>query len=56
MIGRFYKKKMNEIVFNNQGGRTALHYAAKNGHIEIVKYLIDEHGVDVNIQDKVSDE
>ena len=44
------------MIFNNQDSKTAFHCAAKNGHIEIVKYLIEEHKVDVNLQDNVSDE
>lgn len=35
----------------DDGGATAMHYAAMNGHIEAMDYLLD-HGVDINIQDK----
>ena len=30
-------------------GRTPLHYSAENGHVDVVKYLVD-HGADMNIQ------
>lgn len=33
----------------DDGGATAMHYAAMNGHIEAMDYLLD-HGVDINIQ------
>ncbi|AES61597.1 ankyrin domain protein [Medicago truncatula] len=33
--------------FNNAQGRTTLHMATTNGHIDFVKYLIDT-GVDLN--------
>ena len=32
-------------------GRTPLHWSAENGHVAVVKYLVD-HGADVNIQDE----
>ena len=31
-------------------GMTPLHYSADNGHVAVVKYLVD-HGADVNIKD-----
>lgn len=39
----------------DQGGYTPLHYAARNGHPEVVKYLC-RHGVDVTIKDNYSKE
>ena len=36
-----------------QYGRTMLHYAAENGQIDIINYLLDI-GADPNIQDEVS--
>ena len=31
-------------------GNTPLHFSAENGHVAVVKYLVD-HGADVNILD-----
>jgi len=36
-----------------QYGRTPLHWAVRNGHIEVVRHLISS-GADVNKADKVS--
>ena len=30
-------------------GMTPLHYSALNGHVTVVKYLVD-HGADINVQ------
>lgn len=32
----------------NSQGRTPLHYACRNGHFEIARYLVEEHGANVN--------
>ena len=40
------------VVFG-QDGDTALHKAAKRGHIEVVVLLL-EHGVSANVQNNVS--
>ena len=32
-------------------GWTPLHYSAKNGHVAVIKYLVD-HGAHVNIKDE----
>jgi len=37
-----------------QGGMTALHYACRYGHIEVVKHLISNKA-DISATDKVSD-
>ena len=37
-----------------QGGRTALHLAAMNGHVEIVDHLVSQVSQDVNKTDNVS--
>jgi ankyrin repeat protein len=38
-----------------QVGYTPLHRASSNGHLEVVQYLIEECGADVNAKDKVSE-
>ena len=43
------------ILFSVQDGCTALHKASMNGHLEVVKLLLQFH-TDVNIKDKVSTE
>ena len=35
---------------NNRAGLTALHFASRNGHIEIVKLLLNQTDIDVNIK------
>ena len=37
-----------------QDGWTALYFASKNGHVEVVKELLSRSEIDVNIQTKVS--
>ena len=37
-----------------QFGRTALHYACMNGHLEVVKHLINNNA-DISATDNVSD-
>ena len=48
---RFLHLIMSFILY--QGGRTALHWAAMYGYIEVMRLLLDK-GADVNIKDKVS--
>lgn len=36
-----------------QNGKTPVHYAAENGHTNIIK-ILTENGCDLNIKDKVS--
>ena len=43
-----------DYIMYHQGGRTAPHYAAKNGHTEIVKLLLDKE-VNVDTASKVCD-
>ena len=35
-------------------GETPFHFAAKSGNLEVVKYLVDEKGADVNATSNVS--
>ena len=37
-----------------QGGGTALHWACRNGHVEIVKYFLNNNA-DISATDDVSD-
>jgi len=41
-----------DMSLGNEDSRTALHLAAANGHIDCVQELIENMGVDVNIQDR----
>ena len=41
---------MSSINHANNGGRTALHYAARHGHLVIVEALL-QHGATVNVHD-----
>ena len=34
------------------GGKTLLHYAAKNGYFEVVRYLVEEIKIDTQVKDK----
>ena len=45
-----YKKKRTILYLGN----TPLHYSADNGHVAVVKYLVD-HGAHVNIKDKLGE-
>ena len=35
------------------GGASALHYAAQNGHADVVRFLVNECGIAVDISDYV---
>jgi ankyrin repeat protein len=51
-IKRLRNKRAN-LLGADYDGRTALHIAAKNGHLHIVRYLVQMvAGVNVNLQDK----
>lgn len=41
-----------DVNVKNNGGRTALHYAASKGWLEIAQLLLT-HGAKINITDKV---
>ena len=41
------------MIMNNQNGMTPLHIAARGGHAETVKLLL-ENGADIHATDKVS--
>jgi ankyrin repeat protein len=38
-----------------QSGRMPLHDAASNGHLAVVRYLIEKRGADVNEKNSVSE-
>ena len=38
------------IIFD----RTPLHYASKNGHLDIVKFLVEQDGIDINIKTTIN--
>lgn len=42
----------NIVSVKDSNGITALMEASKQGHLEIVKYLVEEAGADVNAKDK----
>lgn len=41
-----------DVNVKNNGGRTALHYAASKGWLEIAQLLLT-HGAKINVTDKV---
>ena len=45
---------MTFILYLVQNGKIPLHIACSNGHDKVVQVLLD-HGVQVDVQDRVSD-
>jgi ankyrin repeat protein len=44
------QNKEIDVKYTDEAGRTALHYAAHRGYLDIVKNLIEE-GADINYED-----
>ena len=42
------------LYVSNKNGMTCLHGAAENGHLEMVKFLVEQHKFDLTALDKVS--
>ena len=42
---------VNLVDDEDASKRTALHLAARNGHLEVVKYLLEKGGAEVNEED-----
>ena len=53
-IGKYMLKNINELIelIKNNDGYTPLHISSQEGHLNIVKYLIEECKCDPNIKDK----
>ena len=49
-----YMYKVNFYPHHVQYDRTALHYAAINSQMKVVKYLLDDTGAKLNAKDCVS--
>lgn len=51
---RHHAANLKNVSINDvkdQKGRSFLHHAAEAGHPRVVRYLLDSHGCDVNLQD-----
>ena len=42
------------LYVDKNNGQTCLHVAAQKGHLEMVKYLVEQHKFDLTAVDKVS--
>ena len=42
------------LCVSKKNGMTCLHGAAKKGHLEMVKFLVEQHKFDLTALDKVS--
>ena len=49
-----YMYNVNFYSHHAQDGSTALHYAVRGGHTEVVKYLLENTTAQVNAKDDVS--
>ena len=45
-------KKREDVLVKDSGHNTALHWAAGHNRLDLVKYLVEEHGADVNVKTK----
>ena len=53
-IVRYLIPKYGDRKFDlDNDGNTCLHYAAREGHLSVVKYLIEECGFDLNLENQV---
>jgi ankyrin repeat protein len=41
-----------DVTAGDNKGNTALHYAASNGHLDVVKTLVEDGGSDIEAKDK----
>ena len=54
-IVKYLIPKFGDRQFDlTNAGNTCLHYAAQEGHLAVVKYLIEECGFNSNLGNKVS--
>jgi ankyrin repeat protein len=47
--------KPHTLTRVRQGVTTPLHFASRNGHLEVMRYLVEKCGADVNAKDMVSE-
>ncbi|WP_349968545.1 ankyrin repeat domain-containing protein [Wolbachia endosymbiont of Armadillidium arcangelii] len=48
---KYLGDKRESLCTKDKSDKTPLHYAAKSGNLELVKYLVEEKGADVNARD-----
>ena len=54
-IVKYLIPKFGDRKFDlDNDGNTCLHHAAREGHLAVVKYLVEEYGFDLNLGNKVS--